>query len=121
MYRVLVALGLLAVVLAGCSAGASDETCAVHADEGIELIQELIDEVDTMSPQQLSSATGGGAVITDLETQAVEIDERAAADGCSEDQMSTLLSARAQDLTATSANGQEIVDLVQDETFFDGE
>jgi hypothetical protein len=121
MRRVLAAIGIVAVALAGCATGASDEACAVYADEGIELIQEFIDEVDMMSAEEIAAASGDPAFVTDLEERADAIDEEAAAEGCSEDQMTTLLGARAEDLTATSAFGQTIVDLVQDEAFFNGE
>ena len=117
MRRVVVAISVLAVVAAGCSGG-SGEDCGEIADEGIDLLQDFVDEVDEMGADELAAAVGDADFITDLEDRADALDERAAAAGCSEERMAELLDERAGDLSADSEFGQTIVDLILTDQFF---
>ncbi|MDH3499854.1 MAG: hypothetical protein OEM97_07015 [Acidimicrobiia bacterium] len=116
MRRVVIAVGLCAAVLAGCS-GAS-ESCGDIADEGIDLIQEFVDEVDAMDADAIADAISDSEFLGDLEARANSLDERAAAAGCSEDEMAGLLDDRSGDLSAGTEFGQIIVDLILDDAFF---
>lgn len=116
MRRVLMAIGLIGAVLAGC--GGTGANCGPIADEGIELLQSFVDEVDQLSAEEITAALAGDDFITDIEAQADELDTKADAEGCSEEQMRELLEERAGTLEAESEFGQLVVDLILDDAFF---
>ncbi|MDJ0960408.1 MAG: hypothetical protein QNJ88_07100 [Acidimicrobiia bacterium] len=116
MRRVLIAVGLVGAVLAGC--GGTGANCEPIADEGIELLQSFIDEIEGLSPDELMEAAADPNFIADIEEQADELDAKADAEGCSEEQMRELLEVRAESLEAQTEVGQIIVDLILDDAFF---
>lgn len=116
MRRVVIAAGLVAALLAAC--GGSSEECEAIADDGIELLQDFVDEVDAINPADLAAAVGNSDFLADLEAEADELDERAASAGCTEAQMAELLEARSDELEAATEVGQIIVDLILEEQFF---
>ncbi len=116
MRRVLIAVGLVATFMAGC--GGTGANCGPIADEGIELLQDFIDEFDQLSPDEAAAAAADPEFLADIERRADEIDAKADAEGCSEEQMTELLSERANDLEATTDFGQILLDVIVDEAFF---
>jgi hypothetical protein len=116
MRRVLIAVGVVAAVLAGC--GGTGANCEPIADEGIELLQEFIDEFDQLSPEEAGAAATDPDFFVELEERADEIDAKADAEGCSEDQITELLGERAVTLEAKTELGQLMVDLILDDAFF---
>ena len=68
MRRVLVAIGLVSAVLAGC--GGTGANCDAIADEGIDLLQEFIDEFDRLSPEEATAAATDPDFLADFEERA---------------------------------------------------
>lgn len=101
----------LLLVLSACSSGAS--TCEELADEAIELVQDLIDDVES----ELGNASLDelGAVdefpsLDEYERKSDDLDRQADELGCTEAAMRDLVSARAHRLEATTPLGNLIVE-----------
>jgi hypothetical protein len=118
MRRVLIAVGLIGAVLAGC--GGTGANCEPIADEGIELLQDFIDEFDQLSPEEAAVAASDPEFLADIEERADDIDAKADVEGCSEEQITELLSERADSLEAQTDFGQVLLDVILDDAFFTG-
>ena len=116
MRRVMIAAGLVGAVLTACSGDAA--ACGDIADEGFELLQEFVDEVDAMDAAQLAEAVNDDSFLGGIEGRATALDERAAAAGCTEEDMADLLAERSEGLVADTEVGQVIVDLILEDAFF---
>ncbi len=112
------AVGLTAAVLTGC--GGTGANCGPIADEGIELLQDFIDEFDQLTPDEAAAAAVDPEFLADIEERADEIDAKADAEGCSEEQITELLLERADGLEARTEFGQLLLDVILDEAFFSG-
>ncbi len=107
---------VIAVTLVACG-GEDAGVCPAVADDAVALVQEVIDQVDAMSLEQLA-ALSGSDLLADFETQAQELDTRANDAECSEEELSTLLEERSGSLTATTEFGQIFVELIASGSFF---
>jgi predicted small secreted protein len=116
MRRLVIAVAVLGTVLAGC--GGNTAVCNDIADEGFELLQDFVDEVDAMDAEELSQAVNEDSFMSGIEARASALDERAAAADCTEEEMADLLAERSEDLVADTDFGQTIVDLILDDSFF---
>lgn len=117
MRRKLAAVGVAALMAAGCSMGSTAE-CAAIADDAIALLQGFVDEVDALNEAGEGERVFDPDFVTQLEEDAAAIDDRSASAGCSEQQMADLLSARSDRLTAATEGGQAMVDLMLNDQFF---
>lgn len=109
---------LAAVALVAASCGGSDAGgCAAIADDTVALVQEVIDEVDAMSLDELA-ALGESDMLTDFEARAQDLEQRAQDADCSDEELASLLQDRAGELSATTEFGQIFVDLVSSGSFF---
>jgi len=99
------------VLLVACSSGAA--TCDELADEAIDLIQELIDDVEAelgdASLDELG-ATQDLPSLDEYERKAGELDGKADDLGCSNSELSDLVSARGDQLEATTPIGNLIIE-----------
>jgi hypothetical protein len=107
--RYLLGAILLLVVVAGCDGGPS--ACEQIVDEGLELFQELIDDVD-------SGTVDDASLFADLDGRAADLDQRAEAAGCTSQEMARLLDARSGELRAESDAGRAFIDLVKARVVF---
>jgi hypothetical protein len=116
-YFILVAaLGLLAAACGGDSGGGS---CESVADEAIEVIQEVIDEMDSLSLEEIAAMEEEPEVIQDMEKRADELQQQANDLDCSDAEMESLLNARVGNLNAEGMFGQLLVDELQTGGFFE--
>lgn len=103
-----------ALFIAACGGGGDAGGCEGVADDAIDLIQGLIDDVDNMSVEELSSMDElpGMAEFTsdfsDLETKANDL-------SCSDSEMQDLLLDRLDTLTAKSQFGELMLTTFKDE------
>jgi hypothetical protein len=112
-------LVIVLIAVAGC--GPTEQAaCATIADDGIDLLQDLIDQVDAMTPEQMAAAAAGDELSSELEDRAAMLDSRADSSGCSPDEMTELLRDRGQQLTAETEQGQVFVDVVLSGALFAG-
>lgn len=115
-YFILVAaLGLVAAACGGDSGG----SCESVADDAIDVIQEVIDEMDALSLEEIASMEEEPQVLQDMEQRAEELQDQANDLGCSDAEMEQLLNARADQLTANGMFGELLVDELQSGGFFE--
>lgn len=115
-FILLAALGLLTAACGGDSGGGS---CESVADNAIDVIQEVIDEMDSLSLEEIASMEEQPQVLVDMEKRADELQQQADDLGCSDADMEQLLNARAGNLSADGMFGQLLVDELQTEGFFE--
>jgi hypothetical protein len=100
------------MTLAAC--GGAAETCEELADETIELVQAMIDEVeDEMGDttiEEILASEGDLPSLDRFRDRAAEVDERATELQCGQDELQTLIQARAGELEATTPIGELIID-----------
>ncbi len=106
----------VAVVAAGCAG--QPETCDEVADETIELMQALIDEVESevgeMSVQELIDETGDDLPsVAAFERDAERLSDRASELGCTQDQFERAVADRTDRLHATTPIGQFLVSAIK--------
>lgn len=92
-------LTALALVLAAC--GGADAGCPSIADDGVDLIQDAIDELDGLS---LSDLNNNPLSTDDYERRSEDLERRSDAAGCTDVEMAELLSQRVDRLSADSNN-----------------
>ena len=115
-FILMAALGLVAAACGGDSGGGS---CESVADDAIDVIQEVIDEMDALSLEEIASMEEEPQALQDMERRAEELQDQANDLGCTDAEMETLLNARAGDLTANGMFGELLVDELQSGGFFE--
>ena len=114
--RLIPVLAAVAVVAAACAS--QPETCDEVADESIELMQALIDEVESevgeMSVQELIDETGDDLPsVAAFERDAERLSDRASELGCTQDQFDGAVAERTDRLHATTPIGQVLVSAIK--------
>ncbi len=116
MRRLIPVLAAVAVVAAACVS--QPETCDEVADESIELMQALIDEVESevgeMSVQELIDETGDDLPsVAAFERDAARLSDLASELGCIQDQLEAAVADRTHRLHATTPIGQFFVNAIK--------
>lgn len=114
-FILMAALGLVAAACGGDSGG----SCESVADDAIDVIQEVIDEMDSMSLEDIASMEEEPEVLQDMERRADELQAQANELGCSDAEMEQLLNARVGNLSADGMFGELLVDELQTGGFFE--
>lgn len=116
-HRVAAIAAALLVVVAGC--GGSESSCADIATDAVNMVQDVVDDVDAMSQDDLASL-GTSGLFDEFTVEAAALDERAAGAGCSDQDMTELVTEKAQDLTAETEFGQLFIDSIRSGQIFEG-
>ena len=116
MFVFMTALGLVAAACGGDDAGGS---CESVADDAIEVIQDVIDELDSLSLEELGAMEDEPAAIGNMERRADELQDKANELGCSDATMEELLNARVGDLTADGMFGELLIGELEGGGFFE--
>ena len=115
-YRTLLLAIAFALALSACGGG-QPRTCDEIADETINLMQELIDnveeEVGDMSVEELIATQGDLPSVERFQDDAAKIDEQAIELGCTQTEIETAVTARAGTLEAATPIGQFIVEAIR--------
>ena len=102
----IVALGLVAGACGGDDAGSSG-SCEGVADQAIAVFQDVIDEVDKLSLEEVAAmGDGDPEFITDMEEKFESLEAQADSLGCSDAEMEELFVARLDNLTADGMIGE---------------
>jgi len=109
LYIVLAALALVAGACGGGDDAAADNTCEGLADQAIALVQQVVDEIDGMSAQEISDSGGDFASLDTLSTGMADLETKAGEIGCSDSEMQQLVVDRVGNLKATSEFGQMMI------------
>lgn len=117
--RFTVTLAVFGLVVAACGGGTA--SCEDIADDVIGMVQEVIDEVDQMSPEDLAALSGDQEpeFMADFEQRSEDLRMDAEEAGCSDQELAELFSARASTLTAESEVGQFFVELFNSGDLFE--
>ena len=118
MHRTLLLLAVvLALVLAACGGGDA-ETCDEIADQTVELMQGLIDDVENevgdMTVEELIATGSDLPSVESIEEDAEKIDDRAAELGCTQTEIQNGVAARANQLEANTPIGQFLIEAIRD-------
>ena len=99
----------LALVAAGCGGGSS--SCSDIVDDGIDLFQDVIDELDGID---IADMQDDPFETEDFEQRTDDLDRRTTEAGCANEELTELFTERIGDLTAGSSNpgGQYLVSLL---------
>lgn len=107
---------ILTLVLSGCGGG-EPETCEDIADVTIDLMQVLIDDVEQevgdMTVEELNATGGDLPSVEQFEEEATKINERAVELQCSQATIETLVAERVDQLEASTAIGQFMIDAIR--------
>ena len=112
----------LALGLAACGSDedhsdltiAGAETCEQFADAYIAHVQEVLDELSSMSMDELMSADEEPEVLGSLDDRIAESAEKSAELGC-DDQMEELFAERADQLTADGLIGEMMLSVMREQ------
>lgn len=116
-FTFIAALGLIAAGCGGDSDGA--DSCEGVADDAIQVIQDVIDELDSLSLEDLAAMEGDPPAIADMEQRADDLQTKATDLGCSDATMEELLNARVGNLKAEGLFGELLVDELESGGFFE--
>lgn len=106
----------LAVLMLCVACNGDAGTCGAIADDAIDLMQGLIDQVDEIPIDQLGELDE--TFLADFDAGVAALADRADAASCSGEEMTELFRARVGGLTADSDFGQLFVDQLGSEDFF---
>ncbi len=116
MYRTLLLAIAFALALSACGGG-QPETCDDIADETINLMQGLINDVEKevgdMSVEELIATQGDLPSVERFQEDAAKIDEQALGLGCTQTEVQAAVTAKAGSLEASTPIGQFIVEAIR--------
>ena len=103
----------LALVAAGCGGG--EGGCNAIMDDGIQLFQDALDELEGLTLADLSEADSDPFSSADFERRSEELEERTEEAGCTDEEMSELFADRVDELEVGDNNpaGQFLVSILQ--------
>lgn len=110
-------LGLVAAACGGDDSGSG--SCEGVADDAIQVIQDVIDELDSLSLEDLAAMEDEPEALADMEQRADDLQARANELGCSDETMEELLNARVGDLKAEGMFGELLVSELEGGGFFE--
>jgi hypothetical protein len=115
MRKLLVVIAVLSLVAVSCGSGDSADSCEGVADDAVGIIQDMIDQFDSMTTDDMMAMASEGEpeAVTEMTNKLDSLQQKAVALGCSDDQMTTLLADRAGNLKAETSIGQMMVDEIQ--------
>lgn len=116
LYRTLLPALVFALALSACGGGQA-ETCDELADQTIDLMQVLIEDVEKevgdISVEELIATEGELPSAEAFDDDAAKIDERATELGCTQTEIQTAVTAKAGSLEATTPIGRFIIEAIR--------
>ncbi len=111
MKKLFIVIGAFALVAASCG-GDSAASCADIADDGVAVFQEVIDQFDNMSAEDMQAFSSGEepAFVSEMTSRLEELDQRANDAGCTDADLEALFQDRVSNLTAKTEIGQMMID-----------
>jgi len=105
------ALGLVAAACGGDDAG----SCEGVADEAMDVVQDLINELDSLSLEEMASMEEEPAAFAEMEEKMESLQEQADSLGCTDDEMQQLFMEKADGLTADGMFGEMMLEEIRSE------
>ena len=105
MKKTLLFLTAIALIASACGGGSS---CAAIVDDGVELFQDVIDELDGLTLADIQEDPFSN---DDFDRRSDDLERRTAEAGCTDEELTELFSERIGDLSAGSDNpaGQALI------------
>lgn len=116
MRKLLILMAVFGLVAASCGGDSDANSCEGVADEFIEIFQEVIDELDSLSLDALDGDEP--PAIADLEQRSLDLEAKADGLGCTEAEMEELVAARAGNLKSDGLLGQFLISEAESGGFF---
>lgn len=98
MKKIVMLCAAVTMVAAGCGGGSAG--CASIVDDGMVLFQDVIDEMDGLTLDQLNDPFDSPV----WEERTVKLQERTDAEGCTDEEMADLFAEKVEILTADDTN-----------------
>jgi hypothetical protein len=111
----LAALGLFAGACGGGDSAGDSNTCEGLADQAIGLFQDVVDEIDGMSVEEITASNGNFASLDALTEEMTSLQDQAEAIGCSNTDMEQLLVDRLDSLTAETQFGDLMISQLKEQ------
>lgn len=108
-YVILASVALLAGACGGGDDAADSNSCEGLADQAIALVQQVVDEIDGMSAQEISDSGGDFASLDTMAEGMADLEAKAGEIGCSDSDMEQLVLDRVGNLTASSEFGKMMI------------
>ena len=119
MRKLYILMAVLSLVVAACGGDSGGDSCESVADEAIQAIQDVIDEVDSLTLEEFGAMDEEPEALADMERRAEELQQRADELGCSDAEMEELLNARVGNLEAEGMLGTLLIDELEGGGFFE--
>lgn len=101
MKKIIIFLSGLALIAAGCSGGGS--SCAAIVDDGMDLFQDAIDQLDGISLTDLDAESDPFSS-DDFDARAADLERRTTDSGCTDEEMTELFADKLSGLEADDSN-----------------
>ena len=102
-----------------CGGDSAGGSCESVADDAIDVIQDVIDEMDTLTLEELGAMEEEPQALADMEARAEDLQDEANELGCSDATMEGLLEDRVGNLTAEGFFGELLVEELEGGGFFE--
>ena len=119
MRKLIILMAALGLVVAACGGDSGGDSCEGVADDAIQVIQDVINEVDSLTLEELSAMDEEPEALANLERRADELQQKADELGCSDTEMEELLNARVGNLEAEGMIGQLLIGELESGGFFE--
>ena len=119
MRKFFILLAALGLVIAACGGDSGGDSCESVADDAIQVIQEVINEMDSLTLEELGAMEEEPEALADMERRAEELQDKANELGCSDAEMEELLNARVGNLQAEGMFGELLISELEGGGFFE--
>jgi len=114
MRKFVMLIAALGLVAAACG-GDDASSCEGIADEAMDVVQDLINEFDSMTLDEMMSMEEEPPAFAEMENKMDSLQEQADSLGCTDDEMQQLFMDKADDLTADGEFGQMMLEGIRSE------
>lgn len=119
MRKLFILMAAIGLVVAACGGDSGGDSCEGVADDAIEVIQDVINEMDSLTLEEIAAMDEEPEALADMERRADELQEKANELGCSDAEMQELLNARVGNLEAEGMFGELLIGELEGGGFFE--
>lgn len=120
MKRLIVLITAAGLLAAACGdSGGAASSCDALVDDGLELVQEMLDELSGMTFEDIAAlGDEPPPALADLEERGAQLETRAQELNCSDAELDARFQEKVGDLTADGPFAELILEGIQSESFF---
>ena len=119
MRKLFILMAALALIVAACGGDSGGDSCESVADDAIQVIQDVIDELDSLTLEEIAAMEEEPEALADMERRADELQQKANELGCTDAEMQQLLDARVGNLEAEGMFGELLIGELETGGFFE--